>query len=263
MKRIVRGVIGLVALAVIGGFCQSSRADTVTATLEGLTPYSFPNMYLVGQGTIGGGAGAIGWQGQSGNALGLTGAFQTYCIDLIQDIYFGDPYTYDVQVLSTAPQPGAYPNGQTGGMGAQKASELNTLFQENFNNLSTDDDMQAFQLAIWSIVYDTPTQLANGPGVENTNDNFYVLNSLNDGTVISIADGYLTSAVNLSDQETFSGTLVALVGENGAQDQIYAGPPSLGSSPVPLPSSSIGGCVLLGMCGLGAVAKKRRAGEVA
>jgi hypothetical protein len=264
MNSVLRTVL-VAAVGAVGMLCQTSRADTVTATLGTVIPYAFPTISLDGT-QESGGVGLITWQGQAGNPLGLTGAFGTYCIDLNQNVYLGNPtpYTFTVTPLASSPQPGAYPAGDpngTGPMGAVKASELNTLYAEQFNGLSTDDQFQAFQAAVWAIVYDTPTELATDPDVSASGNNFYIVGGLNDGTVVGLANSYLAAAVNLSAQETYSGTLVALVGENGAQDQVYATPTNFGSpgTPVPLPRTSIGGCVLLGMCGLGAIAKKRRA----
>lgn len=235
MHYLTKALLWLLPLSVAVGVSDVARAASVTAELTGLTPYVFPTMYLQGEGDITGGTGAIGWQGQSGNALGLTSSFNTFCIDLVQDIYFGSTYTFDVMGIANAPQPGAYPpGGPITGMGATKASELNTLYAEQFDNLTTDDELEAFQLAIWNIVYDTDASVSSGAG------SFYIVSGFDSNTK-NLASSYLAAATNLSDQKVFDGTLVALVGEDGAQDQIYA-------SQVPLPRTILGGGILLGAC---------------
>jgi hypothetical protein len=241
MNKLMRSLLWLLPLSVAVGLNQFANADTVTATLTGLTPYVFPTMYLQGTGNITGGTGAIGWQGQNGNALGLTGSFDTFCIDLIQDINFGSTYTYNVMSLASAPQPGAYYPPQSGGMGAVKAGELSTLYAEQFVGLSTDDALEAFQLAIWNIVYDNDASVSTGDGA------FYVVSGF-DPSIVALANSYLAGATDLSHQEAFYGSLVALVGQDGAQDQIY-------TSPVPAPQTFLGGGVLLGACVL--VRRKR------
>jgi hypothetical protein len=243
MNKLMRSLLWIISLSVLAGMSQSVRADTITATLTGLTPYVFPTSFLQGAGNITGGTGAIGWQGVSTNPTGFTGSFNTFCIDLIQDIYFGSTYTYTETPVASAPQPGAYPSGSpVTGMGVLKASELNTLFAEQFNNLTSNDALEAFQIAIWNVVYDTDASVNTGDGT------FYVVSGF-DSSVINLANGYLVGATDLSDQEVFGGTLIALVGDNGAQDQIYAQNPSnQNASSVPAPQTWLGGGILLGAC---------------
>jgi hypothetical protein len=241
MHCLAKAAFYLLPLSVVAGLSGASRAATVTATLTGLTPYVFPTVSLDGS-SITGGTGAIGWQGQAGNAMGLNGSFDTFCIDLIQDIYFGSTYTFNTMSVANAPQPGAYPTGGgTGPMGATKASELNTLYAEQWTNLTTDDELEAFQLAIWNIVYDDDASVTTPDGA------FYVVSGFTQ-SIVDIANSYLVAAVD-GPQKTFAGTLVALVGQSGAQDQIYA-------SEVPLPRTILGGGILLGACML--VRRKQR-----
>jgi hypothetical protein len=243
MKKLMKSLLGVIALSIVAALSQSARADTVTATLTGLTPYVFPTSYLQGAGDITGGTGAIGWQGVGSNPTAFTGSFNTFCIDLIQDIYFGSTYTYVETPVASAPQPGAYPSGSpVTGMGVLKASELNTLFAEQFNNLTSNDALEAFQIAIWNVVYDTDASVSTGDGT------FYVVSGF-DSSVINLANGYLAGATDLSHQEVFGGTLIALVGEDGAQDQIYAQNPTQNqNASVPAPQTWLGGGVLLGAC---------------
>jgi hypothetical protein len=256
MIKLMRSLLVVISLSVVAGLSQSARGDTVTATLTGLTPYTFPTSYLQGAGDITGGTGAIGWQGVGSNPSDFTGSFTTFCIDLIQDINFGGTYNYTEMPVASAPQPGAYPSGSpVTGMGSVKASELNTLFAEQFNNLTTDNALEAFQLAIWNVVYDTDASVNTGDGA------FYVVSGF-DPSVISMANGYLTGATDLSHQEVFGGTLIALVGENGAQDQIYAqnSTQNQSASSVPAPQTWLGGGILLGACLL--VGRKRNSTDL-
>lgn len=242
MNTLMRSLLWVMPLSVVVGLSQSAQADSVTATLTGLTPYVFPTSYLQGAGNITGGTGAIQWQGVSGNPANFQGAFNTFCIDLVQDIYFGSTYTYTEMSVAAAPQPGAYPAGTpVNGMGGVKASELNTLFAEQYKNLTTDNALEAFQIAIWNIVYDTDASVTTGDG------SFYVVSGF-DPSIVTLANNYLVGATDLSNQELFAGDLVALVGDNGAQDQIFA-------SDAPAPQTWLGGGLLLGACWL--VRRKR------
>jgi hypothetical protein len=246
MATFLKSLLALTFISAVLGLNQSAGAAPVTATLTGLTPYTFPTTFLQGFGNITGGTGAIAWQGVGTNPSGLDGPFNTFCIDLIQDIFFGSTYQYDIAPLATAPQPGAFPSGLPAtGMGALKAGELGTLFAEEFDNLGTDNNKEAFQLAIWNIIYDTDNSVSTGAGA------FYVQSGV-DNSVITLANGWIGAAIDPLHQKAFTGTLIALVGQNGAQDQIYASD-SGGSNQqtsVPLPQASLGGGALLTLCAL-------------
>jgi hypothetical protein len=135
-------------------------------------------------------------------------------------------------------------------MGAAKAAEIEELFGQHYSSLSTDDEIQAFQLAIWNIIYDTDTSVEDGAG------NFYVIGASEnsaantaggdvlDSNTITLADEWLAEAADPSNQDLDNDNLQALTGQIGIQDQITVG------NPVPLPSSAMCGVVLLACCGV-------------
>jgi hypothetical protein len=240
--------LALAAVAIGVGFAQSAKATSITGTLETVSPYAFPTVYLQGEGDMAGGVGQIQWQGVSANAAPFAGAFDTYCIDLIQDVYFGCTYTFNEGALSGGPNPGAYPNGQTGGMGTAKADEIDELYGSHYaatlaSGQTGDDDRQAFQLAIWNIVYDTDTSVSDGSG------SFYVASGV-DTNAINTANSWLVEAANPANQDLDATNVIGLFAENGAQDQVALGGPTpdrLTPAGVPLPSSAaMGGALLAG-----------------
>jgi hypothetical protein len=250
MRKRTRLAMGLMALAVGGAMPGLVRADTITAKLENLNPYVFGSVHLSGAGTVSGGIGNIIWQGASANPAPFNGPFNTYCIDLLQDINFGGTYTFTTAPLQDAPQPGAYPaGGPTNGMGTAKADEIEALFGVDYGNTTTGDGKEAFQLAIWNIIYDTDASVSTGT--------FYVESGAS-SNVIGIANGFLTDALNPTNQKYDQTDLVALIGNNGAQDQIAINPliPINGNA-TPLPPEAASGLLLFGVYGLTRWRKRR------
>jgi hypothetical protein len=258
MRKWMEKTLALAAVAISVGFAKNAKATSITGTLETVSPYAFPTIYLQGEGDLSGGVGQIQWQGVSTNAAPFNGAFDTYCIDLIQDIYFGSTYTFTEGALSSGPNPGAYPDGQTGGMGTAKADEIDELFGSDYSatlasGQTGDDDREAFQLAIWSIIYNNDTS------VSNTSDPFYVVSGI-DANAISTANSWLVEAADPANQDLDATNVIGLFAENGAQDQVALGGPTvdrLTPAGVPLPSSAaMGGALLAGAM---VIARIRRA----
>jgi hypothetical protein len=210
---------------------------------------------------ITGGAGQINWINSSSNPAGdvaFTGSFSTYCIDLLQDINFGNTYTYDVKPLASgAPQPGAYlaNSGIGSPMGSVRAADITKLYDlhyaQTLGGVSDNTNRTAFQLAIWNLVYDNSN---NGPdaSVSNLSGNFFVPNVsgnaiAQNGPEITTANAWLADVLNPNIADVQKYNVGALVGENGAQDQIYASTIT-NQGAAPLPQSLLGGLVLLGVC---------------
>jgi len=259
----LRVLAGLVALAI---FPALACAETVTATLDTLTPMVFPTVQLTynagaNKVQVTGGAGQIGWKNGSANPADsvFTGKFVTYCIDLLQDINFGHTYTYDVANLANgAPKQGAYLNNTfISPMGLARAGDIQRLYDLHFADTATSDvNKTAFQFAIWNLIYDE-SGVANGPpdaSVSSGAGNFYVVN-IDSGysSAIGVANGYLNDVLNSNVAATHNYTIEALLGENGAQDQVFAAPgsttpPPFHESAAPLPQPIFGGLALLGFC---------------
>jgi len=233
-----------VAVAIGFGFCAPvSKAETVIANLTGLVPLAGGDLYVDGTKLPDEGVGQFQWNGAGfGNSAPFGGTFSTYCLDVLTNINLPDPghplgYTYTFLLqpdLAAAPTLAA-----SGSVAAAfKSLEIQFLY---LNYLSTGD-LQAFQLALWNIIYDTDQSVDPGEG------NFYVEDETQFATgVISDADSYL-STVN-ADALAYSGPLpvdpnvYALVGQDGAQSQVFFG--IIVGSGTPLPASALGGGALL------------------
>jgi len=248
-------VCGLALVAGLG-LSRAAKADTITATLETVDPFVGGDLILQGYGDIDGGIGAIVWQGQSTNPSPFNGTFDTYCIDLIEDIYLGQSYTFDTGIVADSPKSTAFPDGNPDGMGAAKADELAELFGQQYAltlPAGNGVDREAFQLAIWNIIYDTDTSVSPGDGT------FYATGDVS-STAISIANGFLADAANPGDEALYhADDLITLIGENGAQDQITVDPDITIGTGVPTPSSAMGGAVLMAGYALALVYKRRGA----
>jgi hypothetical protein len=230
-----------IALASVAGFWGIAKADTViTASITAVIPFSpFANLSLDGN-TVTGAVGEIIWNGAGeGNPSPYNGTFTTYCLDLTDAIGLNTPYTFTVQPdIALAPK--------SAPMGATQAAEMDELFGQQYGLLSTQDDYQAFQLAIWNIVYDTDTSVEDGEGefyVEGGNEDSALDTSTIDSTAITEADDWLDDAASPTDQALYGDDddVVALTGSEGIQDQIMMS--------TPLPSTAMCGGVL--MIGLG------------
>jgi hypothetical protein len=224
--------------------------------LQTIDPYVFGTVHLDGAGDIGGGIGEIVWQGDAGNASPFNGQFDTYCIDLIEDIYFGSTYTFTVGSLANSPKPSAYPGGNLNGMGTIKANEIAEMYAQHYADTlpgGNGDEREAFQLAIWNMVYDTDTSVSTGDGV------FYATGDVS-GNAISIANGWLVDAANPANQAIYhANDLISLVGDRGVQDQITIDPNITITTGTPLPNSATGGSLLLAGLSLTRVWKRRQA----
>ncbi|MGN6367155.1 MAG: hypothetical protein ACTHN5_02730 [Phycisphaerae bacterium] len=176
-----------------------------------------------------------------------TGMFSTYCIEGLQDVYFGSSETWNLGVVdvSSAPTPGA-------AMGSVKAGELTELWNRYHDTVGTDDEKgAAFQLAVWEIVNDGIPTLGGASATDFTTGDFQ---AMGDSIAINQAVNWLNGITGGGYTQTY--TLFAL-SDRGIQDQIFAvTSPNGGTNPVPLPSALPAGLAL--MAGLGIVKFVRR-----
>ena len=218
----------LAGVVCAAGVC---RADPIQATFEGvdyggtvvtasLDPVPGGSPYQVT-----GIAGEYHWQEAAGSSpvLGINGSFDTFCVELTQDINLNQPpYTYTtLDALSSAPQPG----DGFGPMGQTKAELIQELWFADIGKVLDNTSATTFQFAVWDIIYGTSL------GVDSTNQ-----------PLLDTAKGWVSDLDpnGLGPQDN----VMALI-SGTAQDQITAAPLTPFVSTAPLPSSLPASAVLL------------------
>jgi hypothetical protein len=233
------------------------RADTVTAELVNLIPFAGGTMVLDGN-TLPSdyGVGELVWDGTIGgtyfgNPAPFDGTFYTFCIDLNEVINFNNVYTFTTQTdIADAPKVAA-----GGPMGSAKATEVGYLFGNYYGTLGSNDSLQAFQLALWNIIFDTDNSVSNGAG------SFYVpTGSGISSSVVADANtmlGNVSSGVQATDLEALIGQEIDNTG-TFAQDQIVVNPLIGTGGSVPLPKGSLMTAVLMAGYGIYRLNRSRR-----
>jgi hypothetical protein len=251
-----RKFAAIVAVGMLGAMASSSRADTyVAANLTGVSP-SLATATLNGSGNFY--AGLLNWNvvATSNSSVFAVGSnFNTYCVDISHDIGIGGTYQYDLTSLGSA----AALAGKTYTYGAGSVSmveAIDTLYSQFYGQSTTatltysaDQEAAAFQGAVWTVLFTPPNSIGLGDAGATTleGDELAALDT-------QLATGGLDAYNVMALEADPSGPLPYNV---QGQDQALVVMPTFGSSPVPLPSASMGGCVLLGLFGLGAASKKR------
>ncbi|MEQ8788822.1 MAG: PEP-CTERM sorting domain-containing protein [Pirellulaceae bacterium] len=178
-------------------------------------------------------------------------SFLTFCIELTQDIAFGQPYEYNIIDMATAPMPGS--NGTP--MGDTGARLIRELWYSHIDD-ATSSGMDAagytaaqrqgaFQMSIWELVYDEGVEIDLSSGLltaSNTDET-------------TLATQWLNELGNAEDGFTYGNqaSLAALT-SNTRQDQLV----EVEAAPVPEPSSLLA-FAGLGMCfGAGSWWRRRR-----
>jgi hypothetical protein len=197
-------------------------------------------------------------QSTPGSVSWLPNQFHTFCIEILQNIYFGETYNYNPVSLQNAPQR----SGVSEAMGLVKENLIRELWAEWSGDLTTATKYEAFQVAIWNILYDTDFSVSSGSGW------FYLTTSQGSAAqtanVMAQANTYLDYLA--ANDPTGSGSLsmanLVALSNLGAQDQIallnpgYLPPPPGGDSPQPVPAPPTAVLALMGL--LPCVALRRR-----
>jgi len=217
------------------GLCLNgtAQAEYVDAKLIGSPSNTF-NLVL-GSTHMSVNAGALIWQ-KTGGSPNIANTFTTYCVELNQHVWGGPSFHFDVVPVSQVPQPGVGTPTPGSGMGADKALLLRELWGTFFSAATTADLQTAFQIAVWEIVFENPT---NGYSVYT--GTFKEAYSSSEPGYVGQAQTWLNWIL------THDGPLASLTGLSSPdyQDQITA---------VPAPS----GLLLLGLGGVGLFGAARR-----
>jgi hypothetical protein len=246
----MRLMFAVLAMSVcLAGIC---RADTIQATFQSvdyggtlvtvtLNPVPGGSPYQVT-----GIAGEYHWQEVAGSSpvLGNNGSFDTFCVELTQDINFNQPpYTYTTtDALSLAPEPG----DGFGPMGDLKADLIRELWSADIDNVIDNTSATEFQFAVWDIIYGTSLH------VDSSNQ-----------SLLNAAQGWVSALDQTGNGPQDNVLALTSGGVNGAQDQITGSPLIPLVSTAPLPSSVSTSAALLAILGMWVGVRRRKASPLA
>lgn len=242
--RVISWVCGGIILT--AGFAACAPANTIVVKQNGVVSdsnYETVNLTIANDGTghsltlNGAIADEQKWQYVSGTPVSPSPDFDTFCIEILQDVAIGSSYTFDiVPNLANAPTPGTGVTtmGTGTGMGSVRAALIEAMWAHFVPTLVTDADRAAFQSAIWEVVYETAT---SGPNlVLDLSSGNFSLSGSNPSGIVGEAQGMLNWAAAADLSVAPRANLVALSSPTD-QDQITM---------VPLPQASLAGMALLG-----------------
>jgi PEP-CTERM motif len=219
IKSIASAVLALVAV--------SAQADTVS-----LPDYKFGSLAVevnvagVTNGTVNASAGAFETSVNSG------ASFLSYCLDLLQPAPLnGSASGYSA--VAGASYSFANPNA------AADLSKLFTVASSQVNNIPTS---AAFQLAVWEIVYEAPTNaysMGSGKAVFGVQDS-------REAPTLALANTWLNAL-----SSTPATAPISILASAANQDLIYGG----ATAPIPEPSTYA--LMIAGLAGVGFVARRR------
>ncbi|MCC7145940.1 MAG: hypothetical protein IT443_05800 [Phycisphaeraceae bacterium] len=214
--------VGAILMAV-GLWAWPTLAGTVVMDFDGMI-LSQNFKYLVGASSREHEVGIFEWTRTGGTHGGLpSGTFTSVCVEVDQ---FLASTTYDVIPVADGPIPGSVLTGGLSGMGAAKADMLAKLWAAYFNDVDTNDEGAAFQVAVWEIVYDDDMDLFAGGFRANYAD----LGSA--PSFVQLAQTWLDAVPGLTDTASLK-----LLSNEKQQDQLVL---------VPLAPAVYAGLMLLG-----------------
>ena len=153
--------------------------------------------------------------------------FDTYCVDLEQNVRANTNFTFQVISMADA------------GYSALQRTLLTQLWAASKASIDTKEESAAFQLAVWEIVYDTNLNTSNGSFKVNSSS-----------TLRNAAQVLVTNASNLASNPAAANFDLVVLRSDNAQDQITA---------VPVPSP--GAAALAGFGALLAFPRRKKAAK--
>ena len=192
-------------------------------------------------------AGIFTWQVVSTNGDDFTvgQTFQSFCVELLQNVNTGGTYDYEIVDPSVVPSP----NGDLdSGMSDGQAAMISSLFDQHWDDATDGSSLNAaaFQIAVWEIIYEGENvNYGDGQAAAtglSTQDGWFTATNNNGAT--DLADQWLAGLFN-------NGIAAALTGffSETQQDQITI---------VPLPAP----VALAGLGLLGVALGRRRMGAL-
>jgi hypothetical protein len=235
---------------------ETCQAGTITAELTGTTNNGAPTVSIndgSGSATLTpyNFAGYINWTLKSNNSSSaILPTFNSFCIELTQDVNIGGTYTYAIAALEDSPSPGSAATGGPSGMGSVKADALRRLWGGFYSDTMSKNDAAAFQLAIWKIEYD---------GIASTISDFshgnFRASSTTSAVITTATQLYNNVVTNVYDESLAASNLIAL-SDPVLQDQITYTGNSPGILGTPEPSTLCLG--VIGGVAFGAARYRRR-----
>ena len=245
----------LSASIVLAGLLSGSpraAADTVSLQFNSYTPTSVSIQYTIAGTTTTAtdSPGPYYWtQSSSTPNSAFPNSVTTFCVELNQYISTGSKYTYTSTPLASQ-----------SGVSSLEATDITKLYGAYYNtawnNTSFKGSIQseAFQLALWKLVYDGGTNLSLASG------NFLIPGSPNlsdTSTAAGLAQSWLNALSGISSSifsTNFSGQQLVWLSSTTAQDQLTIIPtppsPPVVGTPAP-PGLVLAGIGFMGLIGRG------------
>ena len=266
-SRLIHTSVLVAAVAAFFGTAPRASADTITATLNGTTGAAAVNYTLAtsagGTGTSQGATpGPYYWTTTASTLPGGAGPGTTFCIDLTHHVAVGSSYTFTVNPLSAAT---TVKNDGTTALSSTeinaKVNAITALFGnyyktawENPSTANTQPSYSAFQLALWELLYDSKTDLANssnvfsGGNLTSTDTN---ANAAQNMLTYTLSTTGMNAGLAAFNTGAFANKQLVALTCSGAQDQIWLeNKPSITTVPAP-PAILLAGFGLMALAGRG------------